>query len=138
MGVLKVSRKEIKRTNLLDPGIFMGLISDVREEMIKPDPSDRRAGGPYMRTYVDFEIVDGSEQDNGTPVGVMVQPNFLKFGIKIEEALRGEPLNDEGDTIDLDKNRLKGEKMQLLIKNEEYRGSLQNRIEDIYSKDADV
>ena len=132
MGVMRVSRSDMKRANILDPGWYDMEIVDLKEETTKKKDS--------INTVVDFEVIaPNNKRNNGTPLRVYINEKFLDLGIKLIGALDPEALDeDEGGSFDWDKDALKGTKLKGYVVTGTYNNRPQNELQNFAPEGAEV
>ena len=131
MGVMRVSRRDMKRGNILDPGWYDGEIVDIKEE------TNKKKDG--LNTVVDFEVKSDNKRVNGTPLRLTISDKFVSAGVPLMEALDPSALDDdEGGTFDWDRDKWKGEMVKIYVKTGEYNNRPQNEIHDFAPRNAEV
>ena len=131
MGVMQVSRRDMKRGNILDPGWYDVKIVDVQEQ------TNKKKDG--LNTIIDFEVVSENTRVNGTPLRLTISDKFVSSGVPLMEALDPEALDDdEGGNFTWDRDIQRGLKVKAMVKTGEYNNRPQNEIHDFAPFDAPV
>lgn len=131
MSVMKVSRRDMKRSNILDPGWYDLEIVDVSEK------TNKKKDG--INTVIDFEVKSNNKKVNGTPLSQVISDKYISAGVPLIEALDPKALDDdEGGEFDWDKEILKGKMVKGNVQTSEYNNKPQNELTDYAPIEAEV
>lgn len=112
-----ISREDMLRSKVVEPGWYNCIIKGVSQEAASTDGS--------TNTIVDFVVIDGPQKD--VPLRRYFSEKAPGFAVNFFKAC-GAQIGEQGATFDVEKSI--GRKMQVFVKNEEYGGSMRNRVED--------
>ena len=116
MPKITISREDLQRGKVLDPGWYPAEITDVQDKASKK--------GDSINTTISFDIADGPFK--GCKVFRLFNEKAPGFAVPFLQAL-GVEIPEDGGTFDL-KNAI-GRKIMVYVKNELYEGSMMNRVE---------
>lgn len=121
-----VTKEDILRSKVLNPGWYKAKITKVSQEPAKSD------GGESTNTWVDLSVVSGPLQNDGSsPTDVPVRRCFSEkapgFILPFLKALNTK-VEAGGGQFDLE--RSVGREVMVYIKNREWQGSMQNDVAD--------
>lgn len=120
MPRITITREDIQRGKVLDPGWYPAEVVDVKESATK--------AGDSMNTTIEFKIIDGPSL--GVTVYRLFNEKAPGFVIPFLQAFAVE-IPEDGGTFDL-QNTI-GRKLSIYIKNELYNGAMKNRVEGFKS-----
>lgn len=112
-----ITREDMLRSTVIEPGWYKVLITKVLQEPAKTDGS--------TNTWIDMVIQEGPRKD------VPLRKNFSEkapgFAIPFLAAL-GKKIGDQGGTVDME--QAKGKTLLVYVKNGMYNNQMQNQVED--------
>lgn len=120
-----VTREDMLRSKVLDPGWYKVKVKKVSQETAKSD-------GESTNTWVDMTVIGGPNQQDGTlPVDVPVRRCFSEkapgFIVPFLTAM-GAKIDQAGGTFDIEK--AVGKELLVYVANRMWEGSLQNDVKD--------
>jgi hypothetical protein len=126
-----VSREDILRSKVLDPGWYKARVTKVTQETAKSD-------GESTNTWVDFVVLAGpAQKDGSSPKDVPVRRCFSEkapgFIVPYLTAC-GASIKAEGGQYDIEKSI--GKEMNIYVANRMWEGNLQNDVKDFRKSDS--
>jgi hypothetical protein len=117
MPKITISKEDLLRGKVLDPGWYAVSISDVQDKTSKK--------GDSINTTVFFDVIQEGPF-TGCKLFRLFNEKAPGFAIPFIEAITGKKLEEEG-TYDL--KAAIGRQIMVYVKNEIYEGAMQNRVE---------
>ena len=116
MPKITISREDLQRGKVLDPGWYPVVVTDVQDKASKK--------GDSINTTIHFDVMAGPFA--GCKVFRLFNEKAPGFAVPFLQAL-GVEIPEDGGTFDL-KNAI-GKNLMVYVKNELYEGAMQNRVE---------
>jgi hypothetical protein len=116
MPKITISKEDLQRGKVLDPGWYTVAITDVQDKASKK--------GDSINTTISFDVTEGPFA--GCKVFRLFNEKAPGFAVPFLQAL-GVEIPADGGTFDL-KNAI-GKQLMVYVKNELYEGSMMNRVE---------
>jgi len=131
--MFQVTREDMLRSKVLDPGWYPVIIKKVSQEKAKSD------GGQSTNTWIDMTVLGGPDQQDGsrpndTPLRRCFSEKAPGFIIPYLQAC-GASVKTEGGNYDIEKSI--GKKIQAYVKNRLWEGNLQNDVVDFRALESE-